>query len=437
MSGRPVFYGWVVVAVAWMLSVINLAGFTWGFTIFVQPLAAEFGWSHTSITFAWAASLGWALLLGPWSGLMFDRYGPRPLLAVGGVTGGLGWLLIPYVSQYWVFFALFVFGVGTGLNGTLGTVGGSTIAQWFTKRRALAMGLSLTSSGGAGIVLLPVLNMVVDSHGWRMGAIVIGLLTAVCAFAAIPLMRHRPENYGQVPDGEMTTVSVTPSDRRPTLLSRLPLPHRTAPTTVDFTLSEALRTAAFWLFTAAIWLRNLGLGMSQVHLTPFLTGQGYSSGFAAMILSASLIVVVPVRISVGWLGVLYEQKWLLSLCTGAGGIAFLALIFSTPSVPGIVWVYPILWGVGLGSLPLQAAWMGDTFGRRHYGVISSTANSLTLSARIVGALLAAAAFDILGSYRVIFLVGAVGFFVGAITLAFLPLVSARQRARGPDRVGLA
>jgi MFS family permease len=250
-----------------------------------------------------------------------------------------------------------------------------------------------------------------------------GVLTTTCAFAAIPLMRHRPENYGEVPDGNSVAASITRSAHRLAFLSRLPFPHRRPPTTIDFTLSAALHTSAFWLFSVAIWLRYVGMGMSQVHFIPFVTGQGYSAGFASAVLSLSLVVNIPARVYIGWLGDLYEHKWLLNMCAIAGGTALIALTFSSPSIPGIIWVYPILWGVGLAMLPLQAAWMGDTFGRRHYGVISSMSGSITLSGRIAGALGAAVAFDILGSYQLVFLVGAIGFFVGAVLLACLPLVS--------------
>ncbi len=55
------YYGWVIVAGAWVMYMLNQAAFTWGFTVFVEPLAEEFGWSRTSITIAWALSLGSAL----------------------------------------------------------------------------------------------------------------------------------------------------------------------------------------------------------------------------------------------------------------------------------------------------------------------------------------------------------------------------------------
>ena len=141
---------------------------------------------------------------------------------------------------------------------------------------------------------------------------------------------------------------------------------------------------------------------------------------ATAALSTALMVNIPGRIAVGWLGDIYEKRWLLNLLAVAGGMALLALALVTPVHSSLVWVYAVLWGVGLAMLPLQAAWLADVYGRTHYGSISSLSNSLTLSGRIVGALGAAVAFDLLGSYRLVLIGGAVGFFVSAILLAFLP-----------------
>src|ERR1044072_1215726 len=123
---RPRFYyGWGIVGGAWIMYRLNQAAFTWGFTVFVKPLAEEFGWSRTSITIAWALSLTWGLLLGPWFGRWFDRYGSRSLIIVAGLLGGLCWLLIPTAHSYWAFAAYFVLLVGTGINGALGPSTGS------------------------------------------------------------------------------------------------------------------------------------------------------------------------------------------------------------------------------------------------------------------------------------------------------------------------
>jgi MFS family permease len=187
----------------------------------------------------------------------------------------------------------------------------------------------------------------------------------------------------------------------------------------DFTLAEALRTTAFWLFTAAIFLRYVGMGITQVHQLPHMLGAGVDPAIATAALSLSLVLNIPVRILVGWLGDVYDKNWLLNALAIAGGLALVAFAFVGPQRTGLVWTYAALWGVGLAMLPLQAAWTADTFGRAHYGAINSMSNSFALSGRIVGALGAAVAYDAFGGYTAVMLVGAAGFGVGALLLLAL------------------
>src|SRR5690606_7611564 len=141
-------HGWLIVAGAWLMYMLNQAAFTWGFTLFVDPLAQRFGWTRTSITVAWALSLGWGLLLAPMFGRMQDRRGARPVMLIGGVLGGIGWMLIPVASNYAQFLACIVLLVGTGINGAIGpSAGSAAIAQWFRTRRSLALGIYYTGSG--------------------------------------------------------------------------------------------------------------------------------------------------------------------------------------------------------------------------------------------------------------------------------------------------
>jgi MFS family permease len=170
----------------------------------------------------------------------------------------------------------------------------------------------------------------------------------------------------------------------------------------------------------AIFLRYFGMGITQVHQMPHMLSRGVEPGIATAALSLSLIINIPSRIAVGWMGDVYSKKWLLNLTAIAGGLALLAFALIDPASTELVWAYAILWGIGLAMLPLQAAWVADTYGRANYGSINAVSNSFALFGRVVGALGAALAYDLLGSYRVIMLLGAGGFAVGAIMLMLLP-----------------
>jgi MFS family permease len=421
------YYGWLIVAGAWVMYMLNQAAFTWGFTVFVNPLADEFGWSRTSITIAWALSLTWGLLLGPWFGRCFDRYGSRSLIVLGGLFGGLGWLLIPTAQDYWTFAAYFVLLVGTGINGALGpSTGSAAIAQWFKIRRSLALGVYYTGSGGAGLLLIPIMSALTEAHGWRISAASLGAIVLLLTAVVTPFMRHKPEQYGLVMEAGLTADVAARKNRRPSSTRWFLLPSRQPSLEREFTLAEALRHMPFWLFTAAVFLRYVGMGITQVHQIPHMLSRGVDPVIATAALSVSLIVNIPSRIAIGWMGDVYSKKWLLNLTAIAGGLALLAFALVGPASTELVWVYAILWGIGLAMLPLQAAWIADTYGRAHYGSINAASNSVALFGRVVGALGAAFAFDLLGSYSVIMLLGAAGFAVAAVMLMLLPSPSAAE-----------
>ena len=417
---RP-FYGWAVVAGAWAMYMLNQAAFTWGFTVFVDPLAREHGWSRTAITIAWALSLGWGLLLGPWFGRLFDCYGSRPLFVAGGVLTGAGWLLVPVATSYASFLACFVLLVGTGVNGALGpSIGSAAIAQWFKARRSLALGIYFTGSGGAGLLLIPLMSAVAQAYGWKAAAASLGAIALLITAIVAPFMRSRPERYGLLPDGGPVEAGAAKSAARREFLRRLPFPRHEGTADRDATTAEALRQLAFWLFTAAIFLRYSGMGITQVHQMPHMLTQGLSPAAATAAIGLSLLVNIPARIAVGWLGDYYSKKWLLNLLAIAGAMALLALAFASPARTELVWVYALLWGIGLGMLPLQAGWLADAYGRTHYGSINAISNSFALSGRIVGALGAGVAYDLLGDYETIMLLGAGAFAVSAVLLLLLP-----------------
>ena len=392
------YYGWVIVAGAWIMYMLNQAAFTWGFTVFVNPLANEFGWSRTSITVAWALCLTWGLVLGPWFGRCFDRYGSRSLIVIGGLSGGLGWLLIPTADSYWAFVAYFVLLVGTGINGALGpSTGSAAIAQWFKVRRSLALGVYFTGSGGAGLLLIPVMSALIETYGWRFGAASLGAITLLLTGVVAPFMRHKPEPAELDREDGLAPDAATTTRRSRNFMRWLPLPRHTQPPERAFTLAEALRHTPFWLFTGAIFLRYVGMGMTQVHQLPHMLTQGVDSLTATAALSLSLIINIPSRVAIGWMGDVYSKKWLLNVLAVAGGLALLAFALVGPALSELVWIYATLWGIGLAMLPLQAAWIADAYGRAYYGSINAVSNSFALFGRVIGALGAAFAFDFFGS----------------------------------------
>jgi len=121
-------------------------GSSFSFSVFLKPLSEWFGWARTATSGAYAVSLWISGLLAVLMGALTDRYGPRIVLAIGGLMGGLGYLLLSRTGALWYLYAGFaLIAVNTS---TTWTPIIATISRWFDEKRVLALGIV---TGGIGL----------------------------------------------------------------------------------------------------------------------------------------------------------------------------------------------------------------------------------------------------------------------------------------------
>src|SRR3954465_2860771 len=96
----PFFYGWMIVAVAFVTMAIGVNART-AFSLFFPPIISEFGWER-GVT-AGAFSFGFVVsgMVNTVIGRLMDRAGPRAVMELGVVLMGGGLLLAPLTSQPW------------------------------------------------------------------------------------------------------------------------------------------------------------------------------------------------------------------------------------------------------------------------------------------------------------------------------------------------
>ena len=141
LLGRRFYYGWVIVATMFIVSVAQTAQYNPAISIFVKPITEDFGWSRT--TFSTAIGIGGivgaglAVVIGP----ILDRRGPRiPTLIAFMLLGGVV-MSLSQISEIWQFYAIIV--TNRALNtGFLSIVAGVVVAKWFIRRRGRAMSSS-------------------------------------------------------------------------------------------------------------------------------------------------------------------------------------------------------------------------------------------------------------------------------------------------------
>ncbi len=402
MWRRPIFWGWWVVLGCAIVS-LWAGGLFYGFTAFVNPIIAEFGWTYLVVSLAASLRSVEMGVLGPAMGFLADRLGPRTVVALCGVFSGAGLLLLSCTSSLAEFYAGFII-LSVGFSGLGQVVTTTAVANWFRSKVGRATGLAITGYGAGGVLLL-LMVWLIDQYGWRMSLAILGFSTWLVILPASLFLRHRPEQYGYLPDGGPA------SGGQPTDVYAAE----------EVTVAQALRTRTFWFLGLAFAIQFMVLNAVTLHVMPYFSDLGLSTKLAALVAMFIPLASVAGRLSFGWLGDLFDKRFILAsaLFLQALGLTFFCygralwqfIIFLTFFSPAFG-----------GALALRAAMLRDYFGRQAFGSIQGLMMVVVTLGGIVGPAFAGWVFDVRGSYQLAWL----SFIIA--TLAVAPLMLALRKA---------
>src|SRR5262249_25456536 len=132
-----------------ILGMIAIANLQYGWTLFVDPINEKFKVGRVGIQFAFTIFVFCETWLVPIEGYLVDRFGPRWIVAIGGVLVGLGWVINAYADTLGLLYLGAIAG-GAGAGIVYGTSVGNAL-KWFPDRRGLAAGLTRAAvCAGAG-----------------------------------------------------------------------------------------------------------------------------------------------------------------------------------------------------------------------------------------------------------------------------------------------
>jgi MFS transporter, OFA family, oxalate/formate antiporter len=382
----PFFYGWVVLVCLCCAGFSRQGGATATFSVFVEPLSREFGWSRTAIS--GAASLGGLLaaLLSPVIGPLVDRHGSRTALCLAVLGTGMAALLLSLTQSLAVFYLLFCI---ARLNWAgpfeLGIYG--ALNNWFVARRPLANSIA-TVAQMAGLVAMPlVAQLAMRGYGWRAGWVAIGAAVLLVGFLPTWLfLVRRPEDMGLVPD----KAAAADATARGNLVA--------APVEQTFSRRQALHTPAFWLllgYTVLVYPVQAGVSL---HQAANLIEHGIAPTMAASIVSLFSLTSGVASALCGLMPRSLPVRYPMALGGGFLTMGCLAMIGIASAAEGAV--AAALFGLGIGAMLtlLPIAW-ADYFGRANYASIRGAALSAQVLAQAAGPLLSGALHDWTGGYR--------------------------------------
>jgi sugar phosphate permease len=202
---KSVFYGWWITLACSLIGLYVGGAIFFGFTAFFEPIAAEFSWSYTQISFAVSLRGLEMGIFAPLVGFLADYFGPRKVLFGGAIATGAGLILLGQTQSLAMFYGAFVL-LAFGAGGCTSVVTMTAVANWFRKKAGIALGVVGAGIGAGGLMVLPIVRLI-DLYQWRTALIILGLGMWAIGIPLSLVIRNRPEHYGYLPDGEVDGTS--------------------------------------------------------------------------------------------------------------------------------------------------------------------------------------------------------------------------------------
>ena len=400
MLGRPIFYGWVMVAIAFVTMGVGVNART-AFSLLFPPIIEEFGWERGLTAGAFSFGFLVSAVLTPTLGRIMDRAGPRTVMELGVALMGVGLLLAPLTTEPWHLYLTLGVLVGGG-SVCLGYSGQSLfLPNWFVRRRGLAMGLAFAGVGVGSIALLPWLQLLIERAGWRAACVAMGLLILVVLAPINLLLRKRPQDVGLLPDGDVAPTADVMARPASNVVDA-------AWAAVDWTLGRAMRTTRFWWIAFGYFCGLYAWYAIQVHQTKYLIDIGFSPIVAAWALGLVSLAGIPGQVALGHLSDRIGREWVWTASSLGFVVCYLALILlqQSPTEP-LLYVMIASQGVlGYGLTSIFGAIVVEIFEGRHYGSIFGTLMLAAIMGGAAGPWVTGALHDALGSYTLAFWIGA-------------------------------
>lgn len=303
-------------------------------------------------------------------------------------TAGLA--AIYFTNQIWhIYLAYSLAGIGAGMGGYIAAT--TTVNNWFIKKRSLATGMFFAATSASGFVFPPLITFLISSLSWRLSWLVLAGIVFVGAslIGGLLLVRNRPEDIGQVPDGEPVKIDTGFSDKDITQEAIIEPD--------DWTVKQALKQPATWLIATMTAANLFAFNVMLGHQVAYMQDIGYSPVAAAVSLSLLSGMGVLGSLGFGIIGLRFHAKN-LACAFFLIRLMALGLLLTTRNL-GLLYVYSAFFGISHGALlTAMPTMLGAYYGRKHYAQILGMIFTVQVAAGAAAPTIAGAIYDTTATY---------------------------------------
>ena len=418
-SRFPIFYGWMILAAGSIGALMSIPGQTMGVSVFTENLLRDLDVSRNNLSLAYLFGTVFSGLLITRAGKYYDRFGARIMGFIAGGVLGIMLLFLTRVDKLATFISQNLSSISIELStfllliigfwgirffgqGLLSMISRNMVMKWFDKRRGFANGIMGIFISFGFSYAPKLLNKMIEQLEWKgawfLLAVILGL--GFVTFVLLFYREHPFECTGQ-PDRK---------HRKKTTRKRPP-----SVPPVDYTLQEAKKTRAFWIFTLIMALNALYFSGLIFHVVSVFGSEGFTSREAINIFLPASVIAIIFQFLGGWLSDFIKLKYLLlvyilALITTTAGLYFL----NAGKFP--YWMIIIGNGIAWGMyVLLSAVTWPRFFGLKNLGAISGFSLSWMVIGSALGPYLFSLSYEFTGSYNLIAMV----LFVAAVVLFFM------------------
>jgi MFS family permease len=383
------FYGWIIVAAGFVISCVGF-GTMMALGVFLQPMAAEMGWSRASISAA--ATLNF-VCMGAGSflwGALSDRFGTRTVLLAGGSILGLGLVASSQAATAMQFQLLFGALVGLGAGSFYAPLMSIT-TRWFTRHRSLAVALVSAGMSLGSTTVAPFARWLISAYNWRIALMALGGLAWAVIIPAALLVREVSASVARNAAASEPVNSMT--------------------------VSRALRTPQF----AAIALTHFACCAAHsgpiFHMVSYAIDCGVPAMAAATVIGTAGLASLCGRVGCGLIAdrVGAKQTLIAGLLIQAIAVSLYLFVGNLTSFYLVAVMFGLAYG---GVMPLYAILVREYFGARIMGTVFGAVAMASTLGMALGPVAGGWLFDTWGSYFWLY-IGSAGIGLGAAAIALL------------------
>lgn len=259
---------------------------------------------------------------------------------------------------------------------------------WFRKRVSLAVGI-VASGVALGGLMVPIVTQLIDTFQWRQAMLIIAVGMLVVGIPLSLVVRHKPEQYGYQPDGDVIPSAAAMKGNLSTV-----------PVEVNFTVGQALKTRNFWFIAVGSACTSFVVSSVITHIMPYLSSLGIDRTLSSYAALAIPVTSLSGRLGSVWFGDKFgsKQMFMVGFIALGAGLLLLANISATR-----LWLLiPCIAALGFGwgnNVIIRVMLQREHFGTTSLGKIFGFTEGIQMMGQMTGPPIAGWVFDQWGGYQ--------------------------------------